>query len=256
MGGEISRTGSGRCWSRCCRRVTRHSTSGSLVSATQLRLMCLVDRHPGLRMRALAQHLGATGPSMTRLCDRLEAAGFVRRHPGPGDGREIALRLTPAGQERLARIRESRERRLALALDATPADNRGQRPAPADLPQHLASHGRKGRNTSSTQSGRLHMPLCNPGGRSSRARGDSRAGPRVVPGMNKTLKLLDVFLDSVTEPRLKLISADAARPADASRSPRRRRPAREGTQGSGRSEVPARLPPRLPQPTPTAVQGG
>ncbi|MFD3869407.1 MarR family winged helix-turn-helix transcriptional regulator [Streptomyces sp. NPDC058623] len=103
---------------------TRHSTSGSLVSATQLRLMCLVDRHPGLRMRALAQLLGATGPSMTRLCDRLEAAGIVRRHPGPGDGREITIRLTPAGESHLAQIRETRERRLALALDAMPADTR------------------------------------------------------------------------------------------------------------------------------------
>ncbi|MFF4321374.1 MarR family winged helix-turn-helix transcriptional regulator [Streptomyces sp. NPDC001568] len=111
----------------------RHSTGGSLVSATQLRLMCLVDRHPGLRMRALAQLLGATGPSMTRLCDRLEAAGFLRRHPSPGDGREITIRLTPAGEDHLARIRETRERRLAIALDAMPAGTR-----------HALAHGLEG----------------------------------------------------------------------------------------------------------------
>ncbi len=101
----------------------RHSTT-SPVPPTQLRLMCLVDRQPGLRMRALAQSLGATGPSMTRLCDRLEAAGFLRRHPCPGDGRELTLRLTPAGTKHLAQIREARERRLALALDTMTADHR------------------------------------------------------------------------------------------------------------------------------------
>lgn len=33
----------------------------------------------------------------------------------------------------------------------------------------------------------------------------------VVPGLDETLDLLDTLLDGVTEPRLKLISADEAR---------------------------------------------
>ncbi|MFF3015378.1 MarR family winged helix-turn-helix transcriptional regulator [Streptomyces sp. NPDC057939] len=103
---------------------TRHTTTTSPVSATQLRLMCLVDRRPGLRMRTLAQLLGAAGPSLTRLCDRLEAAGYMRRHPCPGDGREITLRLTTAGHQHLAEIGEARERRLDLALDAMTAAGR------------------------------------------------------------------------------------------------------------------------------------
>ncbi|MEU9028651.1 MarR family transcriptional regulator [Streptomyces sp. NPDC048383] len=103
---------------------TRHATATSPVSATQLRLMCLVDRRPGLRMRTLAQLLGAAGPSITRLCDRLEAAGYLRRHPCPSDGREITLRLTTAGQQHLAEIREARERRLALALEAMTVTSR------------------------------------------------------------------------------------------------------------------------------------
>ncbi|MGW7313544.1 MarR family winged helix-turn-helix transcriptional regulator [Streptomyces sp. NPDC054865] len=102
---------------------TRHTTA-SPVSATQLRLLCIVDRRPGLRMRALAQLLGATGPSLTRLCDRLQAAGYLRRHPCSGDGREVTPRLTPAGHRHLAEIRDARERRLALALDAMTPDSR------------------------------------------------------------------------------------------------------------------------------------
>lgn len=67
----------------------RQAATASSVSTTQLRLMFLLDRQPGIRMSALAQLLGAAAPSVTRLCDRLEATGFLRRHPGPGDGREL-----------------------------------------------------------------------------------------------------------------------------------------------------------------------
>ncbi|MFF3013867.1 MarR family winged helix-turn-helix transcriptional regulator [Streptomyces sp. NPDC057939] len=102
----------------------RQAAEPSPVSTTQLRLMFLVGRDPGIRMRALAQLLGAAGPSVTRLCDRLEAAGFLRRHPCPGDGRELTLRLTPAGDKHLAQIREKREQTLARALDTMTADSR------------------------------------------------------------------------------------------------------------------------------------
>ncbi|MGW6824252.1 MarR family winged helix-turn-helix transcriptional regulator [Streptomyces sp. NPDC055005] len=102
----------------------RQAAATSPVSATQLRLMFLVDRRPGLRMRDLGRLLGAAGPSVTRLCDRLEAAGFLRRHSCPDDGREINLLLTPAGHRHLAHIREKREQMLGQALDAMPADGR------------------------------------------------------------------------------------------------------------------------------------
>ncbi|MFD3547309.1 MarR family winged helix-turn-helix transcriptional regulator [Streptomyces sp. NPDC058655] len=102
----------------------RQASAQSPVSTGQLRLMSLVGRQPGIRMRALARLLGAAGPSVTRLCDRLEAAGFLRRHPCPDSGRELTLRLTPAGERHLARIREQREQAFARALDAMTADSR------------------------------------------------------------------------------------------------------------------------------------
>ncbi|MFE2528883.1 MarR family winged helix-turn-helix transcriptional regulator [Streptomyces sp. NPDC059382] len=102
----------------------RQSTAAAPASTSQLRLMYLVDRRPGIRMRALAELLGAAAPSVTRLCDRLEALAFIERHPCPDSGREITLRLTPAGQAHLARIRESRERTLSRALASMTSDNR------------------------------------------------------------------------------------------------------------------------------------
>ncbi|MFD5932539.1 MarR family winged helix-turn-helix transcriptional regulator [Streptomyces sp. NPDC060333] len=102
----------------------RQGTAAAPASASQLRLMYLVDRRPGIRMRALADLLGAAAPSVTRLCDRLEALAFIERHPCPDSGREITLRLTPAGQAHLARIRESREQTLSQALASMTSDNR------------------------------------------------------------------------------------------------------------------------------------
>ncbi|MET9605971.1 MarR family transcriptional regulator [Streptomyces sp. NPDC006512] len=102
----------------------RQASAAAPASASQLRLMYLVDRQPGIRMRTLSQLLGAAAPSVTRLCDRLEATGFLKRHPCPHSGRELTLRLTPAGETHLARIRETREQTLSHALDSMTSDSR------------------------------------------------------------------------------------------------------------------------------------
>ncbi|MEU3062660.1 MarR family winged helix-turn-helix transcriptional regulator [Streptomyces subrutilus] len=102
----------------------RQTTTAAPASASQLRLMYLVDGRPGIRMRALAHLLDAAAPSVTRLCDRLEAIGFLERHPCPDSGRELTLKLTPAGEAHLARIRESREQTLSHALGTMTADHR------------------------------------------------------------------------------------------------------------------------------------
>ncbi|MEU9233893.1 MarR family winged helix-turn-helix transcriptional regulator [Streptomyces subrutilus] len=102
----------------------RRSTSTTSISTAQLRLMHLVDRQPGIRMRTLSQLLGAAAPSVTRLCDRLEAAGYLARHPSPHSGRELTLRLTAAGAARLAQIRRHRGRRLSRVLDTMSVEQR------------------------------------------------------------------------------------------------------------------------------------
>ena len=56
----------------------------------------------GLSMRSIAQQQVLSTGGVTRLIDRLEAAGLVARHADPDDRRGRRVRLTPAG-ERLAR---------------------------------------------------------------------------------------------------------------------------------------------------------
>ncbi|MET7827078.1 MarR family transcriptional regulator [Streptomyces sp. NPDC005386] len=91
-----------------------------IVPASQLRVMCILDRADDMRMRDLIELLGASPPSVTRLIDRLQALGFVNRGACPESRREVLLCLTLAGRNHLAGVRELRDRLLLDALAAMP----------------------------------------------------------------------------------------------------------------------------------------
>ncbi len=54
----------------------------------------------GLRMQELEERSLFTRSGVTRLVDRIEAAGLVRREPVPGDRRGVRVVLTPEGRRR------------------------------------------------------------------------------------------------------------------------------------------------------------
>ena len=54
----------------------------------------------GLRMQELEQRSLFTRSGLTRLVDRIEAAGLVRREPVPGDRRGVQVVLTAEGRAR------------------------------------------------------------------------------------------------------------------------------------------------------------
>ncbi|MEU5715323.1 MarR family transcriptional regulator [Streptomyces sp. NPDC020403] len=93
------------------------------VSPTQTRVLYAVEREPGINMRSLGRHLSMAAPSVSRLCDRLQATGFLHRAPGAEDRREIQLRLTEAGAAHLRTLRHRRAEFLRRTMDGmTPAD--------------------------------------------------------------------------------------------------------------------------------------
>lgn len=104
----------------------RNSTADATApgSASQLRLMYIVDREDGIRMRAVCHRLASAPPTVTRMCDRLQAIGFLERMASPDSGREITLRLTAAGKRHLSRIREQRDSMLHRAINSMPATER------------------------------------------------------------------------------------------------------------------------------------
>jgi DNA-binding MarR family transcriptional regulator len=54
----------------------------------------------GLRMQELEERSLFTRSGLTRLVDRIEAAGLVQREPVPGDRRGVRVALTPEGRRR------------------------------------------------------------------------------------------------------------------------------------------------------------
>ncbi|MFD8733084.1 MarR family winged helix-turn-helix transcriptional regulator [Streptomyces sp. NPDC059611] len=86
------------------------------VSAPQLRVLYVLEQRDGINLRQLGAELAAAPSSVSRLCDRLEAVGFVRRSSSAASRREVELRLTPQGRAHLDRLRFLREERLVLVL--------------------------------------------------------------------------------------------------------------------------------------------
>jgi DNA-binding MarR family transcriptional regulator len=94
------------------------------TSASQLRVLHILEHHDGINLRTLAESLASTPPSTSRLCDRLQAAGFVERVLSAQDRREVRLRLSGRGRAFLADLRARRERELRKVLADVPADKR------------------------------------------------------------------------------------------------------------------------------------
>ncbi|WP_255595468.1 MarR family winged helix-turn-helix transcriptional regulator [Cellulomonas sp. C5510] len=60
-------------------------------------LFTLSTAPDGLRLRDLGESSLLSQPSLSRMVERLEEAGWVRRAPAPGDRRGVVVALTEAG---------------------------------------------------------------------------------------------------------------------------------------------------------------
>ncbi len=97
--------------------TSRHTVS---VSPTQLRVLSLIVSHPDTNVNRLAELLDVVPSSASRLCDRLEAVGLLRRVADPRDRREVRLIPTTAAQTLLRDLQERRHRAVQAVLDRMP----------------------------------------------------------------------------------------------------------------------------------------
>ena len=87
-------------------RVLRAAESDLMARAgfplTWLDVLAQLYDAPGntLRMQELEERSLFTRSNLTRLVDRIEAAGLVRREPVPGDRRGVRVGLTDEGRRR------------------------------------------------------------------------------------------------------------------------------------------------------------
>ncbi|MFI7491000.1 MarR family transcriptional regulator [Micromonospora echinaurantiaca] len=97
--------------------VSRHRM---VVSPTQLRVLSLIASRPRTNVNRLAELLDVVPSSASRLCDRLEAIGLLRRVADPRDRREVRLVPTAAADDLLRELAERRHQAVQTVLDRMP----------------------------------------------------------------------------------------------------------------------------------------
>ncbi|TDC69322.1 MarR family transcriptional regulator [Micromonospora sp. KC606] len=97
--------------------TSRHHVT---VSPTQLRVLSLITERPETNVNRLAELLDVVPSSASRLCDRLEATGLLRRVADPRDRREVRLVPTAAAEALLRELKERRHRAVQAVLDRMP----------------------------------------------------------------------------------------------------------------------------------------
>lgn len=85
------------------RELERELLTGAGLPLAWYDVLLQLAEAPGrrLRMAELADRVLLSRSGLTRLIDRLQAEGLVRREPSPDDARGTYTVLTPAGFERL-----------------------------------------------------------------------------------------------------------------------------------------------------------
>jgi DNA-binding MarR family transcriptional regulator len=94
-----------RAHSQVVRRLERDLTAEAGLPLAWYDVLLQLAEAPNrrLRMAELADSVLLSRSGLTRLVDRLQAAGLVVREPFPGDARGMYTVLTPAGLDRLRR---------------------------------------------------------------------------------------------------------------------------------------------------------
>lgn len=88
------------------------------LSVPQFRALAFLNRHPGASLSELADHIGLSLPSASKLMDGLVARKLATREMHAGDRRRITLVLTARGRATLEAARRSTQSRLAERLSA------------------------------------------------------------------------------------------------------------------------------------------
>ena len=87
------------------RALDRHLAEAGLTDATWVPLIHLDETGGGITQKQLAELVGVDGSSLVRVINILAREGLVERRRDASDGRARLISLTPAGRQRVARIR-------------------------------------------------------------------------------------------------------------------------------------------------------
>jgi DNA-binding MarR family transcriptional regulator len=94
------------------------------VTLPQFRMLAVLADLGCVRSARVARALGLDASTVTRLADRLVAAGHVSRGGDPGHRSVVTLELTPSGHQLVGEVEAWRQRELARMIGGLPPATR------------------------------------------------------------------------------------------------------------------------------------
>jgi DNA-binding MarR family transcriptional regulator len=124
-----------RAVNRLQRRLRQESLGG--LSPAQASALGSVSRHGQPTLGELAAIEQVQPPTITRIVANLTEAGMVTRVADPNDRRSARVRITPAGERALERMRMRKNAFLLRRLDQLSADEQHHAAELVALLEHL-----------------------------------------------------------------------------------------------------------------------
>ncbi|MFI5611890.1 MarR family winged helix-turn-helix transcriptional regulator [Amycolatopsis sp. NPDC051903] len=100
------------------------AAAGDLITLPQFRVLVILHSRGTLNQAALAELVGVTPSTTSRMVDRLVAVGMVVRQDSPSSRREIVVELTGEGERVVRLVTERRRREIARIVAKMPEDAR------------------------------------------------------------------------------------------------------------------------------------
>ena len=92
------------------------------VTLSQYRMLVVLASRGPQGVAAIAESLGVTSPTASRLCERLVRKGLVRRRTDRNDRRQVRVDLTESGRHLVDVVTERRRKEIAALLRSVPRD--------------------------------------------------------------------------------------------------------------------------------------
>ena len=82
------------------------------LSQAEYRALCLASERQKLSMQEIAKNLGFTKGGATRVVNRLEKKGYIKRQRSPDDGRVCCVKVTSQGTLLVKSVNREKEDRI------------------------------------------------------------------------------------------------------------------------------------------------
>ena len=93
------------------------------ISVPQFRILIFINKHTDASLSEVADHIGLTLPTLSKMVDLLVTRGWVMRSPCPEDRRRLQLGLTARGKVMLDQALESTRASLARSFEGFSPDD-------------------------------------------------------------------------------------------------------------------------------------